>query len=130
VASWDDVRRIALALPQVVEQDGRMLSWRIKGKLVVWERPLRAGDLAALGDAAPKGEILGARIPDVGERQALIAEQPDVYFTIPHFDNYSAVLARLDAIAENDLAELIEQAWLVQAPKRLARRYLAERSGG
>jgi len=93
----------------------------------VWERPLRKADLAALGDAAPAGPVLGARVADEGVKLALIADNPDVYFTTPHFDGYPAVLVRLDRIGIAELTELAEEAWLTRAPKRLAQRYLADR---
>ena len=128
VATWDDVRRIALALPETTEEasyDG-LAAWQVKSKGFVWERPLRKTDLAALGDAAPDGPILGARVADLGVKEALLADQPDVYFTTPHFDGYPAVLVRLDRIIVDDLEELVVEAWLDRAPKRLARAYLAE----
>jgi hypothetical protein len=63
MANWDDVRRIALSLPETTEQPMHGLaSWRVRKKLFVWERPLRAGELEALGEAAPNGPILGARV--------------------------------------------------------------------
>jgi hypothetical protein len=105
------------------------MAWKVKGRLMVWERPLRGADLAALGDAAPAGEILGASVADEGVKQALIADRPDVYFTTPHFDGYAAVLVLLDAIGGDELEELITEAWLVRAPKRLAATFLAERGG-
>lgn len=126
MASWDDVARIALALPEAEEQPLHDLrSWRVRKKLFVWERPLRDSDLAALGEAAPEGPILGARVEDLGAKEALVADEPDVYFTIPHFDGYSAVLVLLEQIGEPDLEELIAEAWLCRAPKRLAQGYLA-----
>lgn len=126
VATWEDVRRLALALPETTEDEGRG-AWRVKGKSFVWERPLRKSDYAALGDAAPDGPILGARTSDEGEKSALIAEHPDICFTTPHFDGYPAVLVRLDAVPVDLLEELITDAWLVQAPKRLAAAYLTAR---
>ncbi|NUP66007.1 MAG: MmcQ/YjbR family DNA-binding protein [Nonomuraea sp.] len=125
MATWDDVRHLALALPESGERLSRELAqWRVKDKLFVWERPLRRPDLEALGDAAPDGPILGVRVADVGVKEALIASDPGVYFTIPHFDGYPAVLVRLDRIGTAELKELIEEAWLLRAPKRLAREYL------
>ncbi len=126
MASWDDVRRIALALPETREatRAGGLASWRVRDKLFVWERPLRASDLRSLGDRAPAGAILGARVEHLVAKEALLADDPDVYFTTPHFDGYAAILARLDAIDEEELQELIVEAWLVQAPKRLAKSYI------
>ncbi|SDH82942.1 hypothetical protein SAMN05192558_105247 [Actinokineospora alba] len=121
MATWEDVRRIALALPETTEQVSRdTAQWRVKGKGFVWERPLRRADLAALGDSAPDGPVLGASVPDIGVKAALIADDPEVYFTTPHFDGYAAVLVRLDKITVAELEELTVEAWLTQAPKRLA----------
>ncbi len=90
---------------------------------------MRRADLEALGDAAPKGPIIGVRVPDVGVKEALLAELPDVYFTTPHFDGYPAILVRLDRVPVDELDEVVTEAWLTQAPKRLANAYLAERDG-
>jgi len=125
VATWEDVRRIALSLPDTSEEASRGNStWRVRSKLFVWERPLRASDLRALGEAAPAGPILGARVDHLGAKEALLADDPGVYFTTPHFDGYPAVLARLEAIDPDELEELIVDAWLARAPKRLADRYV------
>lgn len=125
MATWDDVRRIALALPETTEVTSRgNLTWTVKDKGFVWERPLRRGDLEALGDAAPDGPILAARVADVGVKDALIADNPASFFTTPHFNGYPAILVRLDGIEVADLDELITEAWLAKAPKRLANEYL------
>ena len=125
MATWDDVRRIALALPETSEGVSRDLAqWRVKDKGFVWERPLRRSDLEALGDDAPDGPILGARVEHVGAKEALLADDPGVFFTTPHFDGYPAILVRLDRISLDDLDEVIVEAWLARAPKRLARAYV------
>jgi hypothetical protein len=130
MATWDDVRRLVADLPETAEGTSHgTMAWKVKGKLMVWERPLRASDLATLGDAVPDGEILGASVADEGVKQALIADRPDVYFTAPHFDGYAAVLVRLAAIDAEELAELVTEAWLVKAPKRLAAAFLTEQGG-
>lgn len=124
MATWDDVRRLALALPETDEAVARGLrNWRIRDRAFVWERPLRRADLQALGDAAPTGPILGAQVEHLVAKDALLAHDPDVFFTTPHFDGYPAVLIRLDAIAVDDLDEVVVEAWLARAPKRLAREY-------
>jgi hypothetical protein len=126
VAGWDDVRRIALELPETSEQLSRgRASWRVRDKGFVWERPLRSSDLAALGDAAPTGPILGVRVEHLGAKEALLADDPGVYFTTPHLDGYPAVLVRLDRITIEELGEVIVDAWLSRAPKRLASEYVA-----
>jgi hypothetical protein len=125
MATWDDVRRLALALPETGEQLSRGLrQWRVKDKGFVWERPLRPADIDALGDQAPEGPILGARVEHLVAKEALLADDPTVYFTTPHFDGYPAILVRLDRIGLEDLQELIVEAWLARASKRLAQSYV------
>lgn len=125
MASWEDVRRIALSLPETSERDSRGVpDWRVKDKGFVWERPLRRGDIEALGEDAPDGPILAAYVVDLGAKEALLADDPTTYFTTPHFDGYPAILVRLERISVADLEELIVEAWLTRAPKRLAQEYL------
>ena len=132
MASWDDVRRIALGLPETSEKPMHGLaSWRVRDKLFVWERPLREKEIAALGaTGAPAGAVLGARVEDLTAKEALIADEPELYFTTSHFDGYPSVLVQLERIGEQDLAELIAEAWLSRAPKRLAQSYLDELGAG
>lgn len=131
MASWDDVRQIALSLPESREDLRRgLMFWLVREKLFVWERPLRNSDLRALGDAAPAGSILGARVEHLVAKEALIADDPNVYFTTPHFDGYPAVLVQLEKIPRDELEELIVEAWLARAPKRLAKAYVAEHFPG
>jgi hypothetical protein len=127
--TWDDVRRLALALPETSERVSREnRQWRVKDKLFVWERPLRPKEIEALGTEAPDGPILGARVEHVGAKEALIADDPRVFFTTPHFDGYAAILVRLDRIAPEDLEEVVTEAWLARAPRRLIEEYLGESS--
>ncbi len=126
MATWDDVRAIALELPATEEVVSRGLQqWKVKDKLFVWERPLRRADLEALGDAAPEGPILGAWVEHLGAKEAMLADDPSLYFTTPHVDGYAIVLARLDVLGDEDLRELIVEAWLARAPARLADEYLS-----
>jgi len=131
VSSWDDVREIALGLPETNEQPSRGHAfWRVRDKGFVWERPLGQTDLRALGDRAPDGPILGVRVETLGIKEALISGDPEVFFTIPHFDGYSAVLVRLERIGREELREVIVEAWLTRAPRRLADAYAAEHGLG
>ena len=129
MASWADVRAVALGLPEVTETQTAHGSarWHVKSKLFAWERPLRRGDLEALGASAPDGPVLAAHVADLGVRAALIAEEPHLYFTTPHFADYPAVLARLDVLGLDDLRELLTEAWLVRAPVRVRRAFAADR---
>ena len=127
MATWEDVERIALSLPETttaISRENR--HWRVKDKSFVWERPLRRTDLQHLGDAAPDGPILGARVEHEGAKRALIESNPDIYFTTPHFDGYPAILARLEPLGEEELTELITEAWLNRAPKRLVAEFLKD----
>ena len=125
MATWDDVRRIALELPETSERLSRDLrQWRVRDKGFVWERPLRRADLDALGGDAPEGPILGARVEHLVAKEALLADDPTLYFTTPHFDGYPAILVRLDRVGLDDLHELIVEAWLARAPARIAKTYL------
>jgi len=127
MATWDDVASIVGELQLTDERSPH--EWRVGNKLIAWERPLRKSDreaLAALGIEPPKGDILGVRVADEGVKFALIADEPDVYFTTSHFDGYPAVLVKLAEIDELGLRELIVEAWLTQAPKRLVQEFLGE----
>jgi len=125
MASWQDVRCIALALPGASEEISYgKRAWVVNKKFFTWERPLRRSDLLALGDKAPKGAILGVRTADLEMKEVLLASNPRVYFTTPHFDGYPAVLVRLGKAPVKELKELILEAWLVRAPKRVAAAYV------
>jgi hypothetical protein len=127
MATWDDVASIVGELQLTDERSPH--EWRVGKKLIAWERPLRKSDreaLAALGIEPPEGDILGVRVADEGVKFALIADEPAVYFTTSHFDGYPAVLVKLAEIDELGLRELIVEAWLTQAPKRLVQEFLGE----
>ncbi len=128
MATWEQVRRYALAMPGVVETTSRgNAAWTVDKKVFVWDRPLRKTDLAALGDAAPKGPILGVRTADLEMKEAILRSDPRVFFTVPHFDGYAAVLVRLDAIPAKQLKDVIAEAWIARAPERAVRAYLERR---
>jgi hypothetical protein len=129
MATLEDVRRIALALPDTAEDRGHggTATWKVRGRLFLWERPLGKADLAAHGEVEQSGPVLGVRVVDEGAKHALVADEPEVFFTTPHFDGYPAVLVRLDALCEQVLEELAVEAWLDRAPKRLAKQWLAGR---
>jgi hypothetical protein len=127
VATWDDVASVLEELPLIEERSTH--DWRIGKKLIAWERPLRKSDrdaLTSLGIEPPEGDILAVRVADEGVKFALIADEPGMYFTTPHFDGYPAVLVKLAEIDELGLRELVTEAWLTQAPKRLVEEFLGE----
>lgn len=122
---------MALGLPETSERVSRERSqWCVKDKLFVWERPLRRREVEGFPGKAPKGPILAARVEHLVAKEALLAEDPQVFFTTSHFDGYPAVLVRLERIALEDLEEVITEAWLARAPKRLVASYLGAREDG
>ena len=128
MADWNDVRRIVASLPETHEEQrgSGALSWRVRKNSLVWERPLGKGDRAALGEAAPDGDILGVRVPDLGAKEAILRDNDGAIFTIPHFDGYPAVLVEMDKVDVGELEELIVEAWLCRAPAKLVKTFLAE----
>jgi hypothetical protein len=111
--TWDDVVAIGLRFPEVeVSTWFRTPSLKVRGKSMCRLR------------TDPDALVL--RVIDLGEREALLQGQPDAFFSTPHYDGYPYVLVRLEAVDPVELAELIEDAWRIQAPKRLVKVYDAE----
>ncbi len=106
VPTWDDVVRLGTGLPEVeVSTWFRSPALKVRGK-----------SLCRLREN-PDGLVI--RVLDLEDKAALLSGDPDVFFTTPHYDGYPYVLVRLDAAAEDTLAELLEDAWRIFAPKRL-----------
>ena len=136
MATIEDVRDIALALPGVEERINGHTgepAWRAAKGDIAWMRGPSARDLDQLADLGrdwPKGRVLGVRVASVEEKEALLAAEPEIFFTIPHFDGYPALLVRLEDVDRERLAEIIDDAWLVRAPVKAAKAWLAERGLG
>jgi hypothetical protein len=129
VAEWEDVSRLARALPGVVEDPtGTTTAWRVGSRAFAWERLLRPGELRLLGQRAPAGPALGLRVPDAAARAAWLAELPDVFFLVPFYELHPMVLVHVEHAPLDVLDEALTEAWLCRASKRAARAYLAAHS--
>jgi hypothetical protein len=125
VATLEDVSRLACELPEVTEAERHgNRTWFVAGKAFAWDRPFSKADIKRFGDQTPpEGPILAVRVEDLGEKEAVLAAHPDAFFTIPHFDGYSAVLIQLQLVDLTALREAITDGWLACAPPALATRY-------
>jgi len=126
MASLDDVARLASELPGATEGERHgNRTWFVAGKAFAWERPFSKADVRRFGDETPPaGPILAVRTEDLGEKEALLAAHPAAFFTIPHFDGYSAVLIQLRKVSGPALREAVTDGWLACVPARLATQYL------
>lgn len=125
--TYADVTRIALALPGTTEENGKL---RAGKGMIAWLREQRRNDPDDPLTGQPWRDVLGVRVADEGVKRALIADNPRMYFTIPHFDGYPAVLVRLDEADPAELAELLEEAWLLRVSRRAGQAYLAAKDAG
>ena len=125
MANWEDVRRLALALPETTEDLSHgNLFWRVRDKGFVWERPLRKADLKALGDAAPSGPILGGAGGAPGRQGGAAGRRPGGLLYDPALRRLLGGAGATRPGRTEGLEEVVVEAWLALAPPRLAKEYL------
>jgi hypothetical protein len=128
VATIDDVAAIALELPEVTEGERHgHRTWFIAGKAFAWERRFSKADLRRFGDETPPPDpILAVSVEDLNEKEAVLAANPDAFFTIPHFNGFAAILIQLQKVSDKALREALADGWLAVAPPKLAAKYFPE----
>ncbi len=115
MATQDDVRRIALALPETTEDP---LSFRffVEGKAFVWSWLERVDPKKA---RVPNPDVIAVRVANESEKDALIGMNPAAFFTERHYDGYPAIMIRLPAVRPDLLERLVTDGWRSRAPRRL-----------
>jgi hypothetical protein len=130
MATMDDLDKLALAMPETTKElsdDGRP-AYKAHGKLFVVHRSRRP-DAVDPDTGKRMDDVLMFRVADLWVKEFMLADDRGVYFTTPHFDGYPAVLVRIPDLARLDrdeLEELVVEAWLTRAQKRVAKAWLAE----
>lgn len=125
-----DLDELVLALPETTKElsdDGRP-TYRVRGKLLCVHRSRRADALDPdTGDRLD--DVLMLRVPDLDMKELILADERGIFFTTPHFTGYPAVLVRirdLGRLDREELEDMVVEAWLTRAPKRVAKAWLAE----
>lgn len=129
VATMKDLDKLALAMPEATKEveDGRP-TYKVHGKMFCFHRRRRP-DAVDPETGERLDDVLVFRVADLGVKEMLISDARGIYFTTPHWNGYSAVLMRMGALKQLDrdeLRDLVEEAWLTRAQKRLAKEWLAK----
>jgi hypothetical protein len=131
MATMADLDELALALPQAtreISEDGRP-TYLVHGKMFCFHRGRRPDAVDETGERLD--DVLVFRVPDLDVKELLLADGRGVFFTTPHWKGYAAVLMRIPDLARIDrdeLKDLVEEAWLTRAQKRIAKTWLADQS--
>lgn len=112
MADADDVRRLALALPGVVEIDSEGFDFRVGNKGFVWSYPQREPGKPRV----IRVDVAVLFVGDEAEKQALVLGEPDLFFTVPSYDGLPLVMCRLPEVTVERLEELITDAWDMRRP--------------
>jgi hypothetical protein len=131
MATMADLDELAMAMPETIREldDGRP-SYHVHGKMYCFHRSRRP-DAVDPETGQRLADVLMFRVADQGVKELLLSDGRGVYFTTPHFNGYPAILMRIPSLAQLDrqeLGDLVAEAWLTRAHKRLARAWLAEHS--
>jgi hypothetical protein len=130
MATLRDVEKLALALPETVkgEDDEGRPSYSVNGKVICWHRSPRPDAVdAATGERLE--DVFVFRVTDLEVKDMILQDDRGIYFTTPHWNGYPAVLLRildLKQLSRAELRDMVEEAWLSRAPKRVAKAWLAE----
>ena len=112
MSAQDDVRRIALSLPGTTESEDEF-GFRVAGKKFVWVWQERVGPRKP---KVPNPEVIVLPVADLAEKAALLAIDPQTFFTTDHYAGHKAVLVRLPMVDVQELTELITDSWRLHAP--------------
>lgn len=123
MSDQDDVRRIAMSLPETVEGEGHF-SFSVAGKAFVWIYLERVHPKKA---RIPNPEAVAISISGEAEKAALLSADPDTFFTTDHYNGYSAILVHLSKIEPDALEDILTDAWYLRAPRRLQKQFDSER---
>ena len=125
-----DLDRLALAMPEATKEveDGRP-TYKVHDKMFCFHRGPRK-DAVDPETGERLTDVLAFRVADLGVKEMLLSDARGIYFTTPHWNGYSAVLMRirdLKQLDRDELRDLVEEAWLTRAQRRLAKEWLASR---
>jgi hypothetical protein len=122
-----DIDEIAMSLPDVEQSDGERPSYSVNGKdFIVRRGPRKDAVDPATGDILLDVVYFHCRLSD---KEAMVADEGSPWFTTPHFNGYPAIMLRESKIGEltrAELAEVITDGWLIRAPKRVSKRWIAD----